>query len=118
MREWPGQRVRLLRDMVAQLEHLVSRENSNIVLYVFGEVAQWEEMKGHPQLPDAEHVGTLRSWLSSLKARVNGRYDFDGLCCELGHLIYEYTIASAASDITSCRTPSPPESSPTSTRST
>jgi hypothetical protein len=80
----------MLKDMVAQLEHLLSKDSSITVLYVFGEAAQWEEMKSHPQLHDVEHLSVLRSWLSSLKARVNRRYDFDGLCRELGQLIYEY----------------------------
>jgi len=80
----------LLRDTVMQLEHLLSKDSGSTVLYVFGEAAQWEEMKHHPQLLDVEHLSVLRSWLSSLKARVNQRYDFDSLCHELGQLIYEY----------------------------
>ncbi len=83
-----------LEEAIVELKRLLSSDNASNVLYVVKETAQWDELRvsGPSPLYDAEHLESLRGWLSSFESRIvsYGRCEFASLCHELGTLINQY----------------------------
>lgn len=81
-----------LSEGVGGLRQLLAQDRSNTVLYVLQEAAQWDELQGRFVPFDAEHVASLRTWLTSIEQRIR-RYQsnsFLDLCGEVGDLAFQY----------------------------
>lgn len=81
-----------LLEGVGGLRHLLTREQTNTLLYVLGEASQWDELRGRSPIFDPEHVETMRDWLHSIETRARRykRDDFPNFCRELASLISQY----------------------------
>lgn len=76
-------------ESIRVLHQLLERGQTNTLLYLLGEAAQWSELRGRPSLFDPEHVEIMRSWLFSIERRVESSTprEFSGLCSEISELI-------------------------------
>lgn len=81
-----------LSENVKVLGQFLERGNSNSLLYVLWEAAQWEELRGQSPIIDTEHVETFRTWFSSIEgqARRCTPDEFTRLCRQVGLLVHEY----------------------------
>jgi len=75
-------------ESIGVLHQLLERGQTNTLLYLLGEAAQWGELRGRPSLFDPEHVEIMRSWLFSIEGRVESctRGEFSSLCSEISEL--------------------------------
>jgi len=81
-----------LLESAKKFRQLIARQNTNTLLYVLQQAAQWDEQKGKSLLPDPEYIETIENWLSSIEKRINRHKpgDFPGLCTEMSSLILWY----------------------------